>query len=350
MRWLVLLVLGALVMGAWSPRATADRRPEEEARVLFKEGNRRLQAGDYLGALERYRAAKELSPSAKILVNLGAALVKLGRHAEAIEMYEQYLQHKDADPGRTDAIQRLIATFEQELAVVVVTVTEPGATVFLDEREMGVGRGPWRLRLAPGRHTVGGEHAGFAPQTVVVEGVAGTETRVELALVRLVAQALPPPSSTRDSPVPSVDVAPNSRIVAVARKSPASAWRLGALVHGTMEPQGQGGVIALAAVLGGRHIDLFAGGFWGATAGVTGGARTSLATGSVRPVFALSLPLFYAEGSFYPAVHGGAGVSWRSAEGVEMFAELGIDGYLSVPKDFPRWLLVPSLGILVRRP
>ncbi len=66
-----------------------------EAQKLMDEGVKLLKARKYEAAIERFEAGYKLVPSPNFLLNKAAALRDMGRHAEAVVAYEQYL----ANPG-----------------------------------------------------------------------------------------------------------------------------------------------------------------------------------------------------------------------------------------------------------
>ena len=82
---------GIAIVAALCFATVAQADSQTEARALFKEGNRLLDAGDYVGALDMFKGAYSRWPNVKILLNLGTALRQLGRNVEAAEHYEKYL-------------------------------------------------------------------------------------------------------------------------------------------------------------------------------------------------------------------------------------------------------------------
>jgi Flp pilus assembly protein TadD len=64
----------ALILALSSPGAAAAQAAREQARTLFLEGNKLHDAGDFAGALEKFREARRLFPSYKIDLNIANTL------------------------------------------------------------------------------------------------------------------------------------------------------------------------------------------------------------------------------------------------------------------------------------
>lgn len=154
-----------------------------EADVQFEIATQRYRAGDWLGALEHFLASNRLSPNRRVTFNIARCYEQLDRRPEAYRAYE------DALDGETDAAQR--ATIEATLqrlaptiALVEIVTDPPGATVYLQRRDLGSrGVSPRKLGMAAGTVTVLVELPGYEPATARdVAAVVGTVTRVELKL------------------------------------------------------------------------------------------------------------------------------------------------------------------------
>src|SRR6185437_4180022 len=81
-----------------------------------------------------------------------------------------------------------IARIAPRVAVLDVVTSPPGATLYVDRKELGSrGHGPRKLALPPGRYRVLAELDGYEPAaSAPVDAVLGGSTRVELTLVRVV--------------------------------------------------------------------------------------------------------------------------------------------------------------------
>lgn len=203
-RAVAIALLSAITLAAPASPAQTPKKPETKAEAqnraraarLLKEGNQFVGDGDYLAALERFRAAYELYPSPKILINLGTTLRQLGRNVEAAETYEAYVRHPEADPKRRASIERIIADVDAVLGHLRVEVKPEGASVRLDGKPLPEERLGVSIRIDPGEHTVMAEKPGMpaAVETVRIE-------RGQEKLVRLVVSPAKPVVVDKTSPV-----------------------------------------------------------------------------------------------------------------------------------------------------
>ncbi len=123
-----------------NPAAPAGAVPiSDEAKKHFKAGVDFLQDPDGARYEEAYREFKEayrLSPSWKILSNLGLAALKLERVGEAVEAYERYLSEggKDVEPSERAQVEKDVRLSKAQGHTLVLRSTAPGAVIVTDER------------------------------------------------------------------------------------------------------------------------------------------------------------------------------------------------------------------------
>lgn len=102
----------SLLVAVWlcvSPsQADADTRT---ARVLYTQAEKRFASGDYQAALTLYRQAYAAKPLAGFHFNIALCLRKLGRHAEAVKHFKQYLELSKSTRNKKRA-QELLAECE----------------------------------------------------------------------------------------------------------------------------------------------------------------------------------------------------------------------------------------------
>ena len=100
-RLLILFTLVLQLAFSTSPSlafAQARASADDEARALFEAGRVAFSRGRYERALENFREAYALSARAELLYNIGTALDRLRRDAEAIEAFEEFLERRpDSD-------------------------------------------------------------------------------------------------------------------------------------------------------------------------------------------------------------------------------------------------------------
>ena len=64
----------------------------DAAQSLIAEGRAYAERGEYPAALNRFETAYRISPSDRVLYDIGRTLELMGRRGEAAEVYEKYLQ------------------------------------------------------------------------------------------------------------------------------------------------------------------------------------------------------------------------------------------------------------------
>lgn len=165
----------------------ADKRA---AQKLLAQGNQLVGEGDYLGALEKFKAAYDKFQSPKILLNIGTTLRQLGRNVEAAEVYENYLADPEHDVAREKDVKRVLAEIDAVVGRLSVVVDDSAATLRLDGKQIELFAKGESRRVEPGEHTLMAEKPGTPPsvQTVLVK--ARQEHLVQL---RFAPPAPPPP-------------------------------------------------------------------------------------------------------------------------------------------------------------
>lgn len=174
------IVAVALVTSGSAPANEATDKAA--ATKLLRTGNQLLGDGDYVAALEKFRAAYARYPSAKILLNIGTTLRQLGRNLEAAETYEAYLKDPKAEPAKVADLQRILKEIEAITARVRIEVNEPGATVRLDSKDIRDFKSGMEIRVEAGDHTVIAERAGFPPAVQTVKLLPHEQRTITLRL------------------------------------------------------------------------------------------------------------------------------------------------------------------------
>jgi hypothetical protein len=212
------LVLASLLCVALPVRAE-DVPISPDARAHFAAGVNLLQDPDgakYEEAYGEFKAAYQISPSWKILGNLGIAAFKLERDGEALAAFEKYL----ADGGQEiDAEER--AQFERDAQTLRASMvrlklsSDPPGAVISDERQPQSGggirnrysalRAPTELGVRAGHHRFTASLAG-RPDVVWEVDLQPGQT-VEHVFTFQAAQAAPGPSSSSSGAAP-VDAGP----------------------------------------------------------------------------------------------------------------------------------------------
>jgi hypothetical protein len=163
------LLAPSLPLHAELPPAGPRNAPiSEDARKDFKIGVDFLNdpdGGRYEEAFRAFNEAYKLSPSWKILGNLGLCAMKLERNGDAIEAYERYLSQgaTDIDAGERAQIEKDLRLLKEGSAPLTVTSDADGTVVDQRVRANGttavniytVKAGqPLALMVASGHHVV----------------------------------------------------------------------------------------------------------------------------------------------------------------------------------------------------
>jgi hypothetical protein len=152
------------------------------AQKLLTQGNQLTGDGDYLAALEKFRAAYRLFPSPKILLNMATTLRQLGRNVEAAEVYETYLADPGADPARVALARRSLVEIDAVLGKITIQVNLPDAKLHLDGKELTTFKNGDTLRVDPGDHTIVADGGGFPTAVATVHVKQGLALPVALRL------------------------------------------------------------------------------------------------------------------------------------------------------------------------
>jgi outer membrane receptor protein involved in Fe transport len=158
----------------------------DEADLQFKLGAEAYQKNDFTGALEHFLASNRLVPNRNVLFNIARTYEELKAAPDA---YRYYVDAR-AGETRADQLRRIdealhrVAPF---VAVLKVSSEPPGATVYLDRKDLGArGNTPANLGLAAGRHKIIVELSGYEPaERDNVELVIGREQDVSFTLVAI---------------------------------------------------------------------------------------------------------------------------------------------------------------------
>lgn len=222
----LLLGLLAHVSPASAQEITKEAREHFNAGVAFVDDP---DGARYEEAYREFKAAYAISPSWKILGNLGLVALKLERDGEAIAAYTQYLEQGGAqiDPAERKQVERDLQILRNGLVNVTVSSIPPGATL-RDERfpDAGpsvvnryvLGEGEVTLGLHPGRHRLVAHLDGYRDAGWTLEAMSGTPASYTFQLEKI--EEAPRPGPAQPQPV---EAPPRER----ARPVPVSVYILG---------------------------------------------------------------------------------------------------------------------------
>lgn len=154
-------ILGILLCTSAGPAHAQDLA--DEADTNFRLGAAAYQRGDLDQALLFFMQANRLSPNTASAGNVGHTYTALGKFPEAYRWYAYALSLTDEPtPQLEEAMKRI----EASVVLVEVTSTPPGATVYVDRKNLGsVGTTPVTLALERGTYRVIVEAEGYVDFT-----------------------------------------------------------------------------------------------------------------------------------------------------------------------------------------
>jgi len=180
---LVFVVVACALAFSVAPSARADDLADE-ADLQFQLGAARYRDSDYLGALEHFLASNRLVPNRNVSFNIARSFEKLKQYPAAFRYYTQALDGEIDEETRT-RVEIALELIKPNVAILEIVTSPPGATVYIDRRDLGPrGTSPRLLGLMPGRYKVIVELTGYQPaESAEIDAQLARETRVELELV-----------------------------------------------------------------------------------------------------------------------------------------------------------------------
>ena len=334
------VALAAVLLAVLVAPVRADDE-SARARSLFDEGTALFKAGDFVSALDRFRAAYAVEPRASILNNIGATLLRLGRKADAANAFTDYLGHPDADARQRDRVERELEQIAPDLSRLDIDIRREGDAT-LDGGPIGHApliRVWW---VDPGAHELAVSVSGGRPVVRRFDAAAGNAVSVVI------------PAARR---APSVELARRPR---APRRPPTHAhtdvrrrWRALLHVHGVAAAADGDGLRwrgattaagAAARIVG--PIDLFTAGLFGDSLGAEIGARVVLGQARLRVFASLSAQLFSRDG-LEPGARLGAGAALDVTPRIQLVVGFGAALAPAVPTPVEDRYLLGTLGFEV---
>ena len=229
-----------------APPPTERTAGTADARSHFQRGIKFYKDADFRSALVEFQEAYRLSPSYRLLFNIGQTHEELGDFAGAVKAFREYVTQGGAEltKARRAEVEKDLARLEGHVATVEITVSEADAEVTAEgERRLELGTSPLasRVLLNGGDWTIRARKTGFdvAEQKLTVAG--GDTKKVALTLVAPAPSAPPAPPPVVVVPPP----APAAAHASLPRRDLTWAW-VGVAVTGTLGvATGVSGVVAL---------------------------------------------------------------------------------------------------------
>ncbi len=154
MRWVVMvsLSLSVLVVSFASGASAQDAGDAVRARALFERGLEQANAESWSEALESFRSSLTQLDRAATRLNIGAALLRLGRYIEARDEMDVLLASSVAEADERARATELRARAMDGIRVIELHVEPASASVTVDGAARGGAIAAGRLELDSGRH------------------------------------------------------------------------------------------------------------------------------------------------------------------------------------------------------
>lgn len=180
------LLFGLLVALSFARPVRADGLADE-ADLHFELGAEAYQKGEFKTALEHFLASNRLVPNRNVVFNIARTYERLGRYPDAYRYYVDALD-KETDDKTIKELNQALVRIGPQVAVLRVKTNPPGATIFLERKNLGSrGKSPRPLAVDPGTYRVIVELPGYKPaEAAGVKLSVGKETVLDLDLVRIV--------------------------------------------------------------------------------------------------------------------------------------------------------------------
>jgi hypothetical protein len=162
----------------------AAETPEDKMRKLFEDGTADLNAGKFADAADKLRTVWLQKNSYDVAGNLGAALLKLGKHVEAAR-FLSYAEQNFPTGGKPSVkkwIEELLVEAKKEVVAVRVRVNVDGADVTVSDQLLGKSPFTSETYVAPGVLIVEAKKEGFEPSRIESKGEKGAAVEITVKL------------------------------------------------------------------------------------------------------------------------------------------------------------------------
>jgi tetratricopeptide (TPR) repeat protein len=185
-----IMVLTALTpIGLAQGTSRAQQTPSEDAKAEASSHFRRavdlFQDGLYRPALVELQRAYEIAPNYRVLFNIGQTHMALGEFVEAIQAYEEFLKQggSEIDAARRSDLQGQLEHLRRNTARLAILVSQVGATVSVDGKEIGKAPLSGEVALSVGQHRISARAEDGASASEEVNVAGGDFRKLTLTLV-----------------------------------------------------------------------------------------------------------------------------------------------------------------------
>lgn len=164
---------------------------KDDPKAKYQGAIKKFDGGDYAGALTDFQELDALKSTPQSRRYIALCQDKLGKYGDAVAAYDKFL----ADPGKmtkeADEAKKRVEEIKKMPAKLHVETTPSGATIQVDGKASGTS--PTDLDLAPGKHLIHVELAGYSPLDKDVDASYGAKVDVKASLDKKEEPPPPPP-------------------------------------------------------------------------------------------------------------------------------------------------------------
>lgn len=166
-----------------STPAVVYAQPAPNAKASLADAEKAVRAKDWATAAKLFDAANKATPSSEALEGFANASYQGGQFGEAFNAYTEWLEkYGPKAPGaKKTAAQTKLKDLESKTGLVAVQVNEAGATVLIDDRQVGVSPIP-AARVSAGPRKIKVTKDGFLTAERDATVTAGQTATVQLTL------------------------------------------------------------------------------------------------------------------------------------------------------------------------
>ena len=187
----LLICFSACLLATLTLHPQHVRAQEEQAAILYEEGNAHFARSERLrgprrqraleAALDAYRRCLTIVRSRNVIYNAAVTLSLLERHVEAFNYFEEYLGHPDLEASHENEARTWQSRLGPHVAVIQIESEPNGVDVRIDRSDLPPrGSTPLRYAVGEGTHRIYLQHPGYQAYEVSIEAVIG-ETRTHRA-------------------------------------------------------------------------------------------------------------------------------------------------------------------------
>lgn len=168
-----------------------DVKPGDDAKDAKKEAREHYQKAldffddeVYDAALTEFKKAYELSPSFRLLYNLGVTSERLKDYAKGLEFYDRFIKEGGADvsPEQARQVKDQIGLLRGRVSKVTFDVNVAGAEIYVDDVLVGKAPLDGVVVVNAGRRKFSAVYPEKAPWSRVIEMVGGEPSSVKIEL------------------------------------------------------------------------------------------------------------------------------------------------------------------------